>query len=166
MEELTEEEKMQVELNSYIEDEMVTKIEVLEKELEEKEERYKRLYAEFDNYKKRTEKEKLNVVTYAKSDIVETLLPVIDSMENALQTSIEDENTRQGIELIYSQLKTFMEKHGVEEIGEEGEDFNPELHDAVALQEGSEPGKIINVFRKGYKIKDKILRHAMVIVAK
>ncbi|MBF0990130.1 MAG: nucleotide exchange factor GrpE [Clostridiales bacterium] len=165
---MTDEEKMAVELDEQIEKEMCTELEEKDNLLKEKEERYLRMYAEFENYKKRTEKEKQNTALYAKADVVEMLLPVIDSMENAIAIETADENLKQGISLMFEQVRIFLEKNGVEEIGKVGEEFNPELHDAISIQEveNANSGEIISVFRKGYKIKDRIIRHAMVIVAK
>lgn len=165
---MTDEEKMAVELDEQIEKEMCTELEEKDNLLKEKEERYLRMYAEFENYKKRTEKEKQNTALYAKADVVEMLLPVIDSMENAIAIETADENLKQGISLMFEQTRMFLEKNGVEEIGKVGEEFNPELHDAISIQEveNANSGEIISVFRKGYKIKDRIIRHAMVIVAK
>jgi len=165
---MTDEEKMALELDEQIEKEMCTELEEKDNLLKEKEERYLRMYAEFENYKKRTEKEKKNTALYAKADVVEMLLPVIDSMENAIAIETADENLKQGISLMFEQIRIFLEKNGVEEIGKIGEEFNPELHDAISIQEveNANSGEIISVFRKGYKIKDRIIRHAMVIVAK
>lgn len=165
---MTDEEKMAVELDEQIEKEMCTELEEKDNLLKEKEERYLRMYAEFENYKKRTEKEKQNTALYAKADVVEMLLPVIDSMENAIAIETADENLKQGISLMFEQIRIFLEKNGVEEIGKIGEEFNPELHEAISIQEveNANSGEIISVFRKGYKIKDRIIRHAMVIVAK
>ena len=165
---MTDEEKMAIELDDQIEKEMYTELEEKDNLLKEKDERYLRMYAEFENYKKRTEKEKQNTMLYAKADVVEMLLPVIDSMENAIGIETQDQNLKQGIGLMFEQIKIFLEKNDVEEIGKEGEQFNPELHDAISIQEAenANSGEIISVFRKGYKIKDKIIRHAMVIVAK
>lgn len=165
---MTDEEKMAVELDEQIEKEMCTELEEKDNLLKEKEERYLRMYAEFENYKKRTEKEKQNTALYAKADVVEMLLPVIDSMENAISIETADENLKQGISLMFEQIRIFLEKNGVEEIGKVGEEFNPELHDAISIQEveNANSGEIISVFRKGYKIKDRIIRHAMVIVVK
>ena len=165
---MTDEEKMAVELDEQREKEMYTELEEKDNLLKEKEERYLRMYAEFENYKKRTEKEKQNTALYAKADVVEMLLPVIDSMENAIAIETADENLKQGISLMFEQIRIFLEKNGVEEIGKIGEEFNPELHEAISIQEveNANSGEIISVFRKGYKIKDRIIRHAMVIVAK
>ena len=89
-------------------------------------------------------------------------------MENAISIETEDKNLKQGIGLMFEQIKIFLEKNQVEEIGKVGEEFNPELHDAISIQEveGKKPGEVVSVFRKGYKIKDRIIRHAMVIVSK
>ena len=165
---MTDEEKMALELDEQIEKEMCTELEEKDNLLKEKDERYLRMYAEFENYKKRTEKEKQNTALYAKADVVEMLLPVIDSMENAIVIETADENLKQGISLMFEQIKIFLEKNGVEEIGKVGEKINQELHDAISIQEveNANSGEIISVFRKGYKIKDRIIRHAMVIVAK
>ena len=165
---MTDEEKMALELDEQIEKEMCTELEEKDNLLKEKDERYLRMYAEFENYKKRTEKEKQNTALYAKADVVEMLLPVIDSMENAIAIETADENLKQGISIMFEQIRIFLEKNGVEEIGKVGEEFNPELHDAISIQEveNANSGEIISVFRKGYKIKDRIIRHAMVIVAK
>ena len=165
---MTDEEKMAVELDEQIEKEMCTELEEKDNLLKEKDERYLRMYAEFENYKKRTEKEKQNTALYAKADVVEMLLPVIDSMENAIAIETADENLKQGISLMFEQIRIFLEKNGVEEIGKVGEEFNTELHEAISIQEveNANSGEIISVFRKGYKIKDRIIRHAMVIVAK
>ena len=92
-------------------------LEEKDKLLKEKEERYLRMYAEFENYKKRTEKEKQNTKLYAKADVLEMLLPVIDSMENAISIETEDENLKQGIGLMFEQIKIFLKKNEVEEIG-------------------------------------------------
>ena len=148
---MTDEEKMAVELDEKIENEMLTELEEKDKLLKEKEERYLRMYAEFENYKKRTEKEKQNTKLYAKADVLEMLLPVIDSMENAISIETEDENLKQGIGLMFEQIKIFLEKNQVEEIGKVGEEFNPELHDAISIQEieGKNPGEVVSVFRKG-----------------
>ena len=102
---MTDEEKMAAELDEKIENEMLTELEEKDKLLKEKEERYLRMYAEFENYKKRTEKEKQNTALYAKADVVEMLLPVIDSMENAIAIETADENLKQGISLMFEQVR-------------------------------------------------------------
>lgn len=136
--------------------------------LNEKDEKYKRLFAEFDNFKKRTMKEKQNNLIYAKADVIENMLPIIDALEHAINIDVNDEALKEGLSLIENQIHEFFAKNGVEEIGKVGENFNPEYHQAIVMQESDEveSGKIITVYRKGYKIGDKIIRNAMVIVAK
>jgi len=107
---MTDEEKMAIELDDQIEKEMYTELEEKDNLLKEKEERYLRMYAEFENYKKRTEKERQNTMLYAKADVVEMLLPVIDSMENAIGIDTQDQNLKQGIGLMFEQIKIFLEK--------------------------------------------------------
>ena len=109
--------KLDKESQKFIEDLF---LEEKDKLLKEKEERYLRMYAEFENYKKRTEKEKQNTKLYAKADVLEMLLPVIDSMENAISIETEDENLKQGIGLMFEQIKIFLKKNEVEEIGKVG----------------------------------------------
>ena len=112
-----EDEDIQLEKDEKIENEMYAELEEKDNLLKEKEERYLRMYAEFENYKKRTEKEKQNTKLYAKADVLEMLLPVIDSMENAISIETEDENLKQGIGLMFEQIKIFLKKNEVEEIG-------------------------------------------------
>ena len=107
---MTDEEKMAVELDEKIENEMYAELEEKENLLKEKEERYLRMYAEFENYKKRTEKEKQNTALHAKADVVEMLLPVIDSMENAISIETEDENLNEDMDVymkkVYYEVNT------------------------------------------------------------
>lgn len=150
-----------------LEKEMFESKQDIQKMIEESEEKYKRLFAEFDNYKKRTAKEKELSFTIAKSEMLESLFPVIDALVEASSFETKDEAFKKGIDLVYSQLKTFLDKNNIEEIGVVGEEFNPELHQAIQMTSDSnlESNKIAIVYRKGYKIGDKIIRHAMVIVS-
>lgn len=135
--------------------------------LEEKEDRYKRIMAEFENYKKRNSKEKDMLYNSLLSDIVAAFLPVIDNLEKAISTKTEDENLRQGIELVVKQINDIFTKFGVETIETVGKPFDPEVHEAVSsVQDDSLGEKIVKEeFRKGYKIGAKVIRHAMVVVA-
>ena len=148
--------------------EMFEAEEEIQKILDEKDDKYKRLFAEFDNFKKRTAKEKESTFNLAKAQMLEGLLPVIDAMETAINVDTKDENFKEGILLVYEQFVGYLEKNGIESIGIEGEIFNPELHQAIQMQEveGKDSNTILMVYRKGYKIGDKVIRHAMVIVAK
>ena len=136
-------------------------------ELEETTDRLKRIMAEFENYKKRSGKEREMLYNSLLADIVSSFLPVIDNLEKAAEAKTEDENYKQGLELVLKQFKDVLTKFGVEEIKTVGETFDPEVHEAVSsIQDETKREKeIIQEFRKGYKIKTKVIRHAMVVVA-
>ena len=144
--------------------------EKLTEELKAEKEKYVRLYAEYDNYRKRTSAEKLQIYDDATAKAVKELLPLADSMTQALaQFDGKDvpEEFSKGIEMIAAQLKTCFEKLKVEPFCEVGDPFDPELHNAVSMVEDEALGEntISAVYQKGYKIGDKIIRHAMVVVA-
>lgn len=129
---------------------------------------YMRLAAEYDNYRKRTTAEKLNIYADATAKAVSEILVVADSLEAALKSSKgAPEEFRKGLELVNSQFTAALQKLGVEAFGEAGEAFDPQLHNAVSKVENEELGEntIAMVFQKGYKTGDKIIRHAMVQVA-
>lgn len=145
-----------------------TKIEELTQKIKEDEEKFLRLFAEFDNYKKRTQKEKEKTFSLAKGEIIEQLLPIIDAIEQAKLMNGQDESFKQGMELVSSQISMFLEKNNVTELGNVGEKFDIEIHEAISVVENEEleENHIVSVFRKGYKIDDKVIRPAMVIVSK
>ena len=127
-----------------------------------------RLAAEYDNYRKRTANEKLSIYDDATAKAVEELLPVADSMQMALQSLADaPDEVKKGIELVNQQLEKSFEKLKITSFGEVGDDFDPQLHNAVSKVENEELGEnqIASVFQKGYKIGDKVIRHAMVQVA-
>ena len=136
-------------------------------ELEETTDRLKRIMAEFENYKKRSGKEREMLYNSLLADIVSSFLPVIDNLEKAAEAKTEDENYKQGLELVLKQFKDVLTKFGVEEIKTVGETFDPEVHEAVSSIQDETKGEkeIVQEFRKGYKIKTKVIRHAMVVVA-
>ena len=141
---------------------------LLQKEqLEEQEDRLKRLMAEFDNFKKRSAKERENLYNSLISDIFSSLLPVIDNLEKAVEAKTEDENYKQGVELVLKQFKDVLTSNGVEEIQAVGQVFDPELHEAVSSVVDETLGEkvIKEEYRKGYKIGSKVIRHSMVVVA-
>ena len=141
---------------------------LLQKEqLDEQEDRLKRLMAEFDNFKKRSTKEREGLYNSLVSDIFTSLLPVIDNLEKAVASETTDEAYRQGVELVLKQFKDVLTANGVQEIETVGQPFDPELHEAVASVVDSSLGeKIIKEeYRKGYKIGSKVIRHSMVVVA-
>jgi len=136
-------------------------------QLEEQEDRLKRLMAEFDNFKKRSTKEREGLYNSLVSDIFTSLLPVIDNLEKAAQAQTQDENYKQGVELVLKQFKDVLTANGVHEIEGVGKTFDPELHEAVAsvIDENLGEKEIKEEYRKGYKIGAKVIRHSMVVVA-
>ncbi len=136
-------------------------------ELEETTDRLKRLMAEFDNFKKRSAKEREGLYNSLVSDIVSSFLPVVDNLEKAVGSSTEDENYKQGVELVLKQFVDVLTSLGVKEIEGVGSTFNPEYHEAVSSVQDENLGEkeIKEVFRKGYKIGERVIRHAMVVVA-
>lgn len=145
-----------------------SQLEKLTKELESKKDAYMRLAAEYDNYRKRTTAEKTGIYADATAKAISEILPVADSLEMALKSAenAPKEYTK-GLELVVNQLKASLSKLNVEEFGEMGDAFDPELHNAVSKIEDEELGEnvLAQVFQKGYKTGDKIIRHAMVQVA-
>ena len=132
-------------------------------------ERYMRLMAEFQNYKKRAAKEKTDTLQYANEKIVGDLLPVIDNFERALSTETDDlEGYAKGMQLIFEQFKKALENAGLEEIKAMDEDLDPNVHTAVMTDniEDKDDGKITKVLQKGYKLRDKVVRPSMVAVNK
>ena len=137
------------------------------KEYEELNDRYKRLFAEFENYKKRIQKESINKYAEITGDVVSSILPVMDNLEKAVEAKTEDTSYQEGVKLILRQFMDVMNKFGVEEIEAVGKTFDPELHEAVSHIEDPEKGEqeVVQEYRKGYKIGTKVVRHSMVIVA-
>lgn len=131
------------------------------------EDRWKRSMAEFDNFRKRTQKEKEQSFDRGAKDVVEKMLPVLDNFERAIAGGNSEDPFVQGVEMIYKQFKTALEDMGVSEIEALGQTFDPGLHYAVAHVEDEELGEstIKAVFQKGYKYKDTVVRCAMVQVA-
>ncbi len=136
-------------------------------EYDELDDRFKRVYAEFENYKKRSSKERQTLYNSILSDVVEVILPVIDNLENAVKVDTQDENYKQGVELVLKQLKDVLASKGVQEIPALGETFDPSIHEAVSsVQDDSKgPQEIVQEYRKGYKIGSRVIRHSMVVVA-
>lgn len=127
-----------------------------------------RTAAEYDNYRKRTSREKQSVYQDATADAVKEFLPVADNLGRALeQKDCSAEDLRKGIEMVEKQMQEALRKLGVEEMGKEGEPFDPALHSAVSHVEDEKAGEntVAKVFQKGYRIGDRVVRHAMVQVA-
>ena len=144
-----------------------TKEELLEAELAAEHDKFLRLAAEYDNFRKRTQKEREALYTDVKANTVASLLPVYDNLERALAAECTDEAFYKGVEMTMTQLKSIFESIGVSEIPAVGEKFDPNFHNAVMQveAEGTESGTIVAEFQKGFKLGDKIIRFSMVQVA-
>ena len=141
--------------------------ETAEKLINEEKEKYLRLAAEYDNFRKRSQKERESLYNDIKADTLLKFLPVYDNLERALKHATGDEAYRKGVEMIMTQFNTKMEKLGVPEIEAAGQKFDPTLHNAVMHIEDESFGEneVVEVFQKGFKLNDKIIRFAMVKVA-
>ena len=138
-----------------------------QEELDDITDRYKRILAEFENFKKRSGKERESLYNMILSDIVSSILPILDNLENAVKAESKDEEYKKGIELVLKQFQDTLKSKGVEEIKTVGETFDPELHEAVSSVQDETKGEkeIVQEYRKGYKIGTKVIRHSMVVVA-
>ena len=147
--------------------ELKKQIETQKVQIEETEDRLKRVAAEFDNYKKRSSKEKDGLYNSLVGDIVSNFLPIIDNLEKAVEAETKDEEYRKGIELVLKQFKDVLLARGVTEIETVGKTFDPEVHEAVSSVQDETKGEkeIVQEYRKGYKIGDRVIRHSMVVVA-
>ncbi len=156
--ELTAEEKLQKEL-----DEANEKVAVLE-------DKYLRQVAEFDNYRKRTIKEKAELIKNGGERAIESILPVLDDFERALSNMAKDENATEiktGVELIYNKFVGILKQNGLQKIETEGADFNTDFHEAIAIiptPDENLKGKVLDCVQAGYTLNDKVIRHAKVAV--
>ncbi len=126
----------------------------------------KRLKAEFDNYRKRTEKEKEELAQYVRGNLIQELLPVLDDFERLLEAETDAEQLKKGAQMIYNNLLSILGKYGLEAFAEKGEAFDPHIHEAVAVTPAGEEhdGKIVATWQKGYRLRDRVLRPAKVQV--
>jgi molecular chaperone GrpE len=145
-------------------------VEKLQKELDELKDKHLRLSAEFDNYRKRTLKEKSDMLKYSAEVVLKDLLPVVDDLERALQAiKSTDEITavKEGLTLIVSKFNEFLNSKGIKEIEAMGSELNTDLHEAVAktpVQDDSQKGRVVDVIQKGYMLHDKVMRFSKVVV--
>lgn len=153
-------------------DKLTKDLDTVNAALEKEKKEYLFLMAEFDNFRKRTVKEKGELIRSASAKALEALLPIVDDFERGIEANknAEDAETiKQGMELIYNKLVKYLEQQGVKPIPSTGEDFNPDLHEAIAMipaQDESQKGKVIDTPTKGYTLNgDNVLRHAKVVVA-
>mgnify|MGYP002508337327 CR=1 FL=1 len=144
-----------------------TELEFLKEEKDELYDKYLRTLAEYDNFRKRSQREKDAIYGDATAEAVKKLLPVLDSFERALNYECKDEEFKKGIALIQNTLKEVFDGMGVKEIPDVGEQFDPNLHEAVMHTEDPAYGEnvITDCYRKGYMLGDKVIRFSMVIVA-
>ena len=146
-------------------------LETATKTIEEQKDKYLRLSAEFDNYRKRTMKEKAELIKNGGEKTISAILPILDDMERALQNAAKTEDLdaiRQGIELISQKFHKVLEQEGLQKMEPIGEDFDTDCHEAVALVPApneEQKGKVLDCVQTGYKLNDKVIRHAKVVVA-
>jgi len=136
-------------------------------EYDELNDRFMRLYAEFENYKKRTQKDKERIFNIVTGDVAMSMLPVMDNLEKAAAAKTEDTGYQDGVKLVAKQFADALKTLGLEEIESVGKKFDPELHEAVSHVDDDTKGEgeIVEEYRKGYKIGSRVIRHSMVIVA-
>jgi len=151
-------------------DKMVAELASVQEKLAEMQDKYLRLSAEFDNYRKRTLREKMDLVKYADENLLKKLVPFMDDFERALkamETAEDSTAVKNGIDLIYSKFRDFLNQNGVKEIESVNCNFNVDLHEAVAkmpVDDEEKKGKIVDVVLKGYYLQDKVLRFSKVVV--
>lgn len=142
----------------------------LAEKLEKEQQEYKYLMAEFDNFRKRTMREKSELIKNAAEGAFRGLLPVVDDIERAIKAGEQSDEVaplKEGIELIYKKLKKYMEQNGVKEMNPENKEFDADRHEAISavpVPDEAQKGKILDTVEKGYMINDKVLRHAKVVV--
>ena len=148
-------------------EEVTEEVNEFEKKWQDVNEKYLRTLAEYDNYRKRTIKEKESIYPEAKATVVEKFLPIMDNFQRAIDSAENKDAFYEGVVMLKKQMDDTLSALGVEEIKAVGEEFNPELHNAVMHIEDEEKGEnvIVEEFQKGYKIGDRVIRHSMVKVA-
>ena len=145
--------------------------EQLKTELKETKEKYLRLVAEFDNFRKRTAREKIEVIQTASKDVLVSLLEVLDDADRAqqqIESTTDVEQLKQGVLLVFNKLRNTLQSKGIKRMEARGSEFDPDLHEAVAEIEAGEKmrGKVVDVVQNGYYLNDKIIRFAKVVVGK
>jgi molecular chaperone GrpE len=151
-------------------DKVVPEVKAVEEKLAEMQDKYIRLSAEFDNYRKRTLREKMELSKYASENLLVSIIPLMDDFERALKhmdTTTDCSAMKDGIDIIYGKFSEFLKQNGIKEIEALNNDFNVDLHEAVAnvpVGEDEKKGKVVDVILKGYFLQDKVLRFAKVVV--
>ena len=172
---LNEEQDVPTNENETVENEIIeetlSEVEQLQQQLDASKKDYMFLMAEFDNFRKRTIKEKADIIRNAAEKAMNDILPIVDDFERGLAAMAESNDAKavkEGMELIYNKFVKYLEQNGVKAIDSTGADFDTELHEAIAMvpaMEDSQKGKVIDTVMKGYTINDKVMRHAKVAVA-
>ena len=145
-------------------------IEKLEYQLSEAKDKYLRLYSDFENYKKRINRERIDLIKSAGQDIMASILPMLDDMERAIKAMGEAKDiqaVKEGVQLVYQKMKSITESKGLKAMDAVGKEFDADLHDAIAnvpVSDEKQKGKIIEEIEKGYYLNDKVIRHAKVVV--
>ncbi|MDE5887765.1 MAG: nucleotide exchange factor GrpE [Muribaculaceae bacterium] len=148
-----------------------SQVETLQQQVEKEKKEYLFLMAEFDNFRKRTLREKSEIIKNAGENVLKGLLPIMDDFERGLkaaETSDDASAMKEGMSLIYNKLKKYLSMNGVKEFDPEDNTFDTEKHEAISVvpvQDEAQKGKILDTVEKGYMINDKVLRHAKVVVA-
>jgi molecular chaperone GrpE len=159
-----------MEANAGTADKVMPEVRALEEKLAEMQDKYIRLSAEFDNYRKRTLREKMDISRYAGEDLLLKIIPIMDDFDRALmhmENSSDESAMKAGIDLIYSKFSEFLKQNGIKEIPSLSMEFNVDLHEAVAkvpVDDDSLKGKVVDVVLKGYYLQDKVLRFSKVVV--
>jgi molecular chaperone GrpE len=162
----TDEKKVEVEEREQIKNQIVD----LQNQLEESKDKYLRLSAEFDNYRKRTQREKMDLIKYASEDVMKSILPLIDDFDRAIKSthdSTDIEAVKQGLVLIQVKFLDFLKSNGVKEIEAIGLELDTDVHEAITkipVEDNNMKGKIVDVVEKGYKLNDKVIRFSKVVM--
>ena len=152
--------------------ETITEIDQLKLDVEEQKQKFIRLYAEFDNFKRRNAKERVDLIQTAGRDVIQSMLEVMDDCDRAekqLQSSEDLQQIRQGIQIVFTKLRNTLQAKGVKEMKSIGEEFNPDIHEAITeipVNDSSMVGKVVDEVEKGYTLNDKIIRYSKVVVGK
>ncbi|MEY3348930.1 MAG: nucleotide exchange factor GrpE [Bacteroidota bacterium] len=152
--------------------EELNELDVLKKEVEEQKEKFIRLYAEFDNFKRRNAKERVELIQTAGKEVIQSMLEVLDDCERAekqMNQSDDLDQIKMGIGLVFNKFRNVMQSRGLKEMKSIGEAFNPDFHEAITeipVQDEKMKGKIVDEVEKGYTLNDKIIRFSKVVVGK
>ncbi len=142
----------------------------LQKQLDESKDKYLRLSAEFDNYRKRTQREKMDLIRFGSEDVLKAILPLVDDFERAIKSTKDTtdiEAVKHGLVLIHGKFSEFLKSSGVQVIDAVGQELDTDLHEAITkipVEDKAQKGKIVEVVEKGYKLNDKVIRFAKVVM--